>query len=57
MSSYYEPDRRVMPKVAEIDMAGMSKVISLRGETGALKPPLPPAERFVDPRYLKAAVQ
>ena len=52
---YYEPDRGVMPKQAEISMAGMTKVIDLLGQTGELKAPLPAAERFVDLQYLKAA--
>src|SRR5262245_24585977 len=55
LSFYYEPDRGVMPKQAEISMAGMTKVIELLGETGELKAPLPAAERFVDLQYLKAA--
>jgi ABC-type nitrate/sulfonate/bicarbonate transport system substrate-binding protein len=55
LSFYYEPDRGVMPKQAEISMAGMAKVIELLGETGELKSPLPSAERFVDLQYLKAA--
>jgi len=55
LSFYYEPDRGVMPKQAEISMAGMSKVIELLGATGELKAPLPAAERFVDLQYLKAA--
>jgi hypothetical protein len=44
-----------MPRQAEIDMAGLTAVITLLGRTGELKPPLPPAERFVDLQYLKAA--
>jgi ABC-type nitrate/sulfonate/bicarbonate transport system substrate-binding protein len=52
---YYEPDRGVMPKQAEISMPGMTKVIELLGQTGELKAPLPPAEQFVDLQYLKAA--
>jgi ABC-type nitrate/sulfonate/bicarbonate transport system substrate-binding protein len=52
---YFEPDRGVMPKQAEISMPGMTKVIELLGRTGELKAPLPPAERFVDLQYLKAA--
>jgi ABC-type nitrate/sulfonate/bicarbonate transport system substrate-binding protein len=52
---YYEPDRGVMPKQAEIDMAGLKAVIELLGRTGALAPPLPPAERFVDLQYLRTA--
>ena len=55
LAFYYEPDRGVMPKQGEIDMAGVAKVIELLGGTGELKPPLPPAERFVDLQYLKAA--
>jgi len=55
LSFYYEPDRGVMPKQAEISMAGMTKVIELLGETGELKAPLPAAERFVDLQYLRAA--
>jgi ABC-type nitrate/sulfonate/bicarbonate transport system substrate-binding protein len=55
LSFYYEPDRGVMPKQAEISMAGVTKVIELLGETGELKTPLPAAEQFVDLQYLKAA--
>jgi ABC-type nitrate/sulfonate/bicarbonate transport system substrate-binding protein len=55
LSFYYEPDRGVMPKQAEISMAGMAKVIELLGETGDLQAPLPAADRFVDLQYLKAA--
>ena len=55
LAFYYEPDRGVMPKQAEISMPGMAKVIELLGQTGDLKQALPPAERFVDLQYLKAA--
>lgn len=55
LAFYYEPYRGVMPRQAEISMAGMTKVIALLGESGELKAPLPPAERFVDLTYLKAA--
>jgi ABC-type nitrate/sulfonate/bicarbonate transport system substrate-binding protein len=55
LAFYYEPDRGVMPKQAEISMPGMAKVIELLGQTGDLKQPLPAAERFVDLQYLKAA--
>ena len=40
---------------AEISLPGVAKVIELLGVTGALKAPLPAAERFVDLQYLKAA--
>jgi ABC-type nitrate/sulfonate/bicarbonate transport system substrate-binding protein len=55
LAFYYEPDRGVMPKQGEIDMAGIAKVIELLGRSGELKEPLPAAERFVDLQYLKAA--
>jgi ABC-type nitrate/sulfonate/bicarbonate transport system substrate-binding protein len=55
LASYYEPDRGVMPRQGEIDMAGVAVVIALLGRTGELKPPLPAAERFIDLQYLKAA--
>jgi ABC-type nitrate/sulfonate/bicarbonate transport system substrate-binding protein len=52
---FYAPDRGVMPKHAEIDMAGVTAVIGLLGRTGELAAPLPSADRFVDLQYLKAA--
>jgi ABC-type nitrate/sulfonate/bicarbonate transport system substrate-binding protein len=55
LAFYYEPDRGIMPRQGEIDMAGVSKVIELLGRSGELKAPLPSAERFVDLQYLKAA--
>jgi len=55
LAFYYDPDRCVMPKQGEIDMAGVAKVIELLGTSGELKAPLPAAERFVDLQYLKAA--
>jgi ABC-type nitrate/sulfonate/bicarbonate transport system substrate-binding protein len=55
LAFYYEPDRGVMPKQGEINLAGLNKVIELLGQTGELKAPLPPAERFVDLQYLRAA--
>ena len=55
LAFYYEPDRGVMPKQGEIDIAGIAKVIELLGRSGELKPPLPAAERFVDLQYLEAA--
>src|SRR5579862_874105 len=55
LAFYYEPDRGVMPRHGEIDMAGVAKVIELLGASGELKAPLPAAGRFVDLQYLKAA--
>jgi ABC-type nitrate/sulfonate/bicarbonate transport system substrate-binding protein len=55
LTFYYEPDRGVMPKAAEISMPGLTEVIDLLGRSGELKAPLPAADRFVDLQYLKAA--
>jgi ABC-type nitrate/sulfonate/bicarbonate transport system substrate-binding protein len=55
LALYYEPDRGVMPKQGEINMSGMDAVIALLGAAGRISGPLPPAERFVDLRYLHQA--
>jgi NitT/TauT family transport system substrate-binding protein len=52
---YFEPDRGAMPRQAEIDLKGLAQVIDFMAEAGTLKSPLPPAERFVDLQYLRAA--
>jgi porphobilinogen synthase len=52
---YFDPDRGVIPKQAEIDVRGFAQVIQTMGEVGELKAPLPPVERFMDLQYLKAA--
>jgi hypothetical protein len=54
LAFFYEPDRGVVPKQAEIDM-GVNAVIALLGRTGELKAPLPAAEHFIDLQYLRAA--
>jgi ABC-type nitrate/sulfonate/bicarbonate transport system substrate-binding protein len=55
LALYFEPDRGVVPKQAELDIKGLGQVIHFMAEAGELKPPLPAAERFVDLQYLKAA--
>jgi ABC-type nitrate/sulfonate/bicarbonate transport system substrate-binding protein len=55
LALYFEPDRRVLPKLGEINLGGMEQAIALMGEGGILKAPLPRAERFVDLQYLQAA--
>ena len=52
---FFQPERGVLPRHAEIDLEGLKEVIALMGEAGNLKPPLPSAERFVDTQYLRAA--
>ena len=55
MALYFEPEKGVMPKQAEIDLKGLAQVIAFMGEGGTIKGPLPPVERFVDLQYLRAA--
>ena len=55
LALYFEPERGVLPKQAEIDLSGLTQVIAFMGEGGAIKAPLPDPERFVDLQYLRAA--
>jgi ABC-type nitrate/sulfonate/bicarbonate transport system substrate-binding protein len=55
LALYYQPDRGVMPKQGEINIAGVTQVIELLGAAGQIGKPLPAAQRFVDLRYLQAA--
>ena len=55
LALYLEPERHVLPRQGEIDLEGMTQAIALMAEAGQLKAPLPPAERFVDLQYLRAA--
>ncbi len=55
LALYFEPDRKVIPRAAEIEMAGFAQVIASMGEAGLLKAPLPAADRFVDLQYLRLA--
>jgi ABC-type nitrate/sulfonate/bicarbonate transport system substrate-binding protein len=55
LALYFEPDKGVVPKQAEIDLAGLAQVIAFMGEGGMIKPPLPAPDRFVDLQYLRAA--
>src|SRR4030095_5805228 len=55
LSLYFDPDRGVVPKQAELDIKGMGQVIQFMAGAGRLTTPLPPPERFIDLQYLKAA--
>jgi len=48
-------DRDVLPRHGEIDPAAFQEVITMMGGAGLLKPPLPPAQRFIDLQYLHEA--
>jgi ABC-type nitrate/sulfonate/bicarbonate transport system substrate-binding protein len=52
---YYDPYIGALPLHAEISVPGVAEVIRLLGEAGVLHAPLPPAEKFVDLRFLAAA--
>jgi ABC-type nitrate/sulfonate/bicarbonate transport system substrate-binding protein len=55
MTLYFEPDRGVFPKQAELDIKGVGNVIEFMAHAGQIKAPLPTPERFVDLLYLQAA--
>ena len=55
LALYFEPEQHVLPMRGEIGMKGMETAISFLGQAGVIKPPLPPAERFMDLQYLRAA--
>ena len=55
MALYLDPDRGVLPKQGEIRLSGLTNVITMMGNAGLIKGPLPNAQQFVDLRYLKAA--
>jgi ABC-type nitrate/sulfonate/bicarbonate transport system substrate-binding protein len=55
LNLYYEPDRGIMPRQAEINMPGMAEVIKLLVGSGQINGPAPDPERFVDLQYLHAA--
>jgi ABC-type nitrate/sulfonate/bicarbonate transport system substrate-binding protein len=55
LNLYYEPDRGIMPRQAEISMPGIAEVIELLVASGQISGPAPGADRFVDLQYLHAA--
>ena len=48
-------DKGIVPKQAELNVTGVGEMIAMMAQEGVLKPPLPPAGRFVDLQYLQAA--
>src|SRR5262249_21906035 len=52
---YFNPERGVLPRHAEIDPKGLERVITLLSEAGTLTPPIPRADRFLDLQYLRLA--
>jgi NitT/TauT family transport system substrate-binding protein len=54
LALYFEPERGVLPRQGEIDMAGLAQVIAMMTEAGQISGPPPSPERFVDRQYLQA---
>lgn len=52
---FLAPGREVLPRRGEINLKALQQTIAMMGEAGLLKPPLPPAQRFVDLQYLHEA--
>jgi ABC-type nitrate/sulfonate/bicarbonate transport system substrate-binding protein len=52
---YLDPDRNMLPRKGELDLAAFNRVIALMAQVGAIPSPAPVAERFVDLQYAKAA--
>jgi ABC-type nitrate/sulfonate/bicarbonate transport system substrate-binding protein len=52
---YLQPDRNILPRKGELDLAAFNRVIALMAQVGAIPSPAPDAERFVDLQYVKAA--
>ena len=55
LALYFEPERNVLPRAGEIDVAALRQVIVMMAEAGAIASPLPDATRFVDLQYLQGA--
>jgi ABC-type nitrate/sulfonate/bicarbonate transport system substrate-binding protein len=51
---YFEPERGVLPRQGEIDMAGLAQTIAMMAQAGQIKGPLPAPEQFVDRQYLQS---
>jgi ABC-type nitrate/sulfonate/bicarbonate transport system substrate-binding protein len=52
---YLEPDRNVLPRKGELDLAAFNRVITLMAEVGAIPSTEPGVEKLVDLQYAKAA--
>ena len=55
MASYEDPNLRILPRQAELDMDGLQNLLDLIEEAGLPSEPLPPAEHFVDLSYAREA--
>ena len=51
---FLKPGSMVLPMRGEIDVGALERVIAMMAQAGLLKPPLPPAQRFVDLQYSRS---
>jgi ABC-type nitrate/sulfonate/bicarbonate transport system substrate-binding protein len=52
---YLDPDKNVLPRKGELDLAAFNRLIALMAQVGAIPSPAPVAERFVALQYAGAA--
>jgi len=52
---YLEPEKNVLPRRGELSVQAINQVLVLMAEAGVVPTLVPPAERFVDLQYLRAA--
>jgi ABC-type nitrate/sulfonate/bicarbonate transport system substrate-binding protein len=52
---YTQPDKNVLPRRGELNLKWFNQVLSLMAQAGVIAAPAPPAEKFIDLRYLQAA--
>ncbi len=52
---YLDPGKHVLPRRGEIDLQAFTRVLELMAQVAAIAKPFPPAEKFVDLQYLRAA--
>jgi ABC-type nitrate/sulfonate/bicarbonate transport system substrate-binding protein len=55
VDTYADPKMRVLPKQGELDMASFNNLLQFAKDSGNWDKPFPPAEKFVDLSFAKAA--
>lgn len=54
LALYFEPERNVLPREGEIDLAGLAQVIAMMAEAGQIPGTRPSPDIFVERKYLRA---
>mgnify|MGYP001593543752 CR=1 FL=1 len=55
LALYFDPEKGVFPRQAELDLKGLDQVVRFMAESGELKEPLPKVDQFADTQFLQAA--